>query len=305
MGHSLSRALLVVLVALTGALSFGARASEADVRRVWQILDYLSVDYAGAVQDGRVVSASEFAEMQEFAHTARAKIAALDTQPEQPALLRDADELQRVIEAKGDPAKVQALARQLGNRLLTAYPVPLAPAAIPDVQAGAKLYASECASCHGATGNGDGLLAHQLDPKPIAFTDRERARQRSVFALYQAVTQGIPGTSMTAFAQLSDQQRWDLATFIGTFAHDPEQVARGKSLWSQQPDARAAVGGPDHFVRMTEAELAPAIGQKQAASVMAFLHADPQVLAQSRAAGLSLARERLQQSAAAYQAGDS
>lgn len=300
----LNRVLAVLLIALTGALSLSARASEADVQRVWQILDYLAADYAGALQDGRIVSPSEFAEMQEFAQTARAKIAALDAGPEQPSLLRAADELRHAIDAKADASKVAALATQLGNRLLAAYPMPLAPAAAPDVQAGARLYAAECAGCHGAAGRGDGPLAQALEPKPTAFTDRSRAQQRSVFALYQAVTQGIPGTAMPAFAQLSDQDRWALATFIGSFAHDPAQLARGKALWSAQPDARAAVGGLAGFVRMTEADLAAAVGPVQAAELMAYLHTETQALAESRTSGLSLARERLQQSVAAYQAGD-
>ena len=106
----LNHVLAVLLIALTGALSLSARASEADVQRVWQILDYLAVDYAGAVQDGRIVSPSEFAEMQEFAQTARAKIAALDAGPEQPSLLRAADELRHAIDAKADASKVAALA---------------------------------------------------------------------------------------------------------------------------------------------------------------------------------------------------
>ena len=304
LSEPLSRALAALLAVLAAALSFNARASEADVQRVWQILDYLAVDYAGAVQDGRIVSPSEFAEMQEFAQTARAKIAALDAGPEQPSLLRAADELRHAIDAKADASKVAALATQLGNRLLAAYPMPLAPAAAPDVQAGARLYAAECAGCHGAAGRGDGPLAGPLDPKPTAFTDRSRAQQRSVFALYQAVTQGIPGTAMPAFAQLSDQDRWALATFIGSFAHDPAQLARGKALWSAQPDARAAVGGLAGFVRMTEADLAAAVGPAQAAELMAYLHTEPQALAEPRTSGLSLARERLRQSVAAYQAGD-
>ena len=304
LSEPLSRALAALLAVLAAALSFNARASEADVQRVWQILDYLAVDYAGAVQDGRIVSPSEFAEMQEFAQTARAKIAALDAGPEQPSLLRAADELRHAIDAKADASKVAALATQLGNRLLAAYPMPLAPAAAPDVQVGARLYAAECAGCHGAAGRGDGPLAQALEPKPTAFTDRSRAQQRSVFALYQAVTQGIPGTAMPAFAQLSDQDRWALATFIGSFAHDPAQLARGKALWSAQPDARAAVGGLAGFVRMTEADLAAAVGPAQAAELMVYLHTEPQALAEPRTSGLSLARERLRQSVAAYQAGD-
>src|SRR3546814_8168194 len=68
----------------------------------------------------------------------------------------------------------------------------------PDLARGAALYAQNCASCHGATGDGKGPSAAGLDPLPIAFTDAERADQRSLFGLYQVVTQGLEGTSMAS-----------------------------------------------------------------------------------------------------------
>ena len=101
---------------------------------------------------------------------------------------------------KAPPAEVERLARGLGHRLLAAYPVPLAPAAVPDLARGARLYAEHCASCHGATGAADTAMARQLDPPPIAFTDRGRARERSLFALYQVIEQGLEGTAMQSFA---------------------------------------------------------------------------------------------------------
>lgn len=55
-----------------------ALATESDVRRVWQMLDYLAVDYGGAVKGGVVISASEYSEMQEFAAASRTKLAALE-----------------------------------------------------------------------------------------------------------------------------------------------------------------------------------------------------------------------------------
>jgi high-affinity iron transporter len=36
-----------------------AQANEAEVRQLWQLLDYVAVDYAGAVQNGKVVSELE------------------------------------------------------------------------------------------------------------------------------------------------------------------------------------------------------------------------------------------------------
>lgn len=302
---SVLRSLLLLLFFVCSlGLATAARASEADVRRVWQILDYLSVDYAGAVQGGKVVAPSEFDEMKEFAQTARTKIAALESKPEQAALLKEAGDLEREIGAMAEPERVATLARSLANHLIAVYPVPLAPTAVPDVRLGQSLYATHCASCHGAAGNGDGPLAKQLDPKPIAFTDRDRARQRSVFALYQAVSQGIAGTAMPAFAQLSEQDRWAIATYLGTFAHDDTQVKAGEKLWAQGGKVQAEIPGLERFVRLTEAELAQTLGEPDAQAAMAYLHAAPGVLAKEQPAKLVLALEQLRASVQAYEAGD-
>jgi high-affinity iron transporter len=40
-------------------------------------------------------------------------------------------------------------------------------------------------------GDGRGRDAAKLDPPPIAFTDKERADQRSLFGLYQVISQGL------------------------------------------------------------------------------------------------------------------
>ena len=44
-----------------------ALASDTEVQTVWRLLDYVAVDYAGAVSGGRVSSEAEYAEMVEFA----------------------------------------------------------------------------------------------------------------------------------------------------------------------------------------------------------------------------------------------
>src|SRR5258707_15134431 len=49
--------------------------------QTWEILDYLADDYRGAVANGRIVSASEYAEMGEFAAAIRAQLHALPTVP--------------------------------------------------------------------------------------------------------------------------------------------------------------------------------------------------------------------------------
>ncbi len=298
------RAKLVVVVVAALFFSGLSQASEADVKRVWQILDYLAVDYANAVHDGKVVSPSEYDEMKEFALTTRTKITALDAKTEQAALIAQAAELEAAIAARADAGKVGTLSKALAKHLIAAYPVPLAPSTVPDVKLGAKVYAQNCASCHGAGGKGDGPIGMSLDPAPIAFTNKERASQRSLIALYQAVSQGIAGTAMPAFNQLSEEDRWAVATYLGTFAHDSGEVEQGKKVWADGEKAKAAIPNLDRFVGLTQNDLAESLGVKEAGAVMAYLHASPEVLNQASTGGLTLARKQLQDSLAAYKAGN-
>src|SRR5690606_3226106 len=158
---------------------------------------------------------TEFDEMVEFSATASKLIATLPASPAKAGLARQAGELERIIAARHPAPAIASAARSLAADLLKAYPVPLAPSAPPDVARGAALYAQQCASCHGATGGGDGPQAIGLDPPAIAFTDEARARERSVFALYQVIEQGLDGTSMMSFADLPAQDRWALAFYAG------------------------------------------------------------------------------------------
>src|SRR3954452_23726681 len=112
-------ALLWACLALTPAA-----AEPADVPTAWRLLDYLAVDYAGAVRDGKVVSASEYAEMREFAGSVSEKLAALPAKPAKSGLVADGVRLQQLIDAKAAPGEVASLARGLGAHLLQAYPVP-------------------------------------------------------------------------------------------------------------------------------------------------------------------------------------
>ncbi|MGM9481803.1 FTR1 family protein [Roseateles sp. NT4] len=293
-----------VLAVLAAFIFSGvSQASEADVKRVWQILDYLAVDYAGAVKDGKVVSQSEYDEMKEFVLTARTKIEGLEAKGEKAALIAQATELEAAIGARAEASKVGTLSKALAKHLVAAYAVPLAPSNVPDVRLGAKVYAENCASCHGLAGDGMGPVGKALNPLPVAFTNKERARQRSLFALYQAVSQGIAGTAMPAFGQLSEEDRWAVATYLGTFAHDSTEVEQGRKVWAEEK-AKAAVPNVDRFVGLTQNDLAESLGEKDASAVMAYLHVHPDALSQAANGSLALARKQLKDSLAAYKAGD-
>lgn len=291
------------LCALTLSFTMTANAAEADVRRIWQLLDYLAVDYSGAVKDGDVISAPEFEEMREFAKTSQTRLAALEPHPERAALVAEAQTLSAAIEAKKNSEEVATLAKSLANHLLAAYPVPSSPATPPLVAQAAALYQAQCAACHGATGNGDGPLGLKLEPRPVAFTDKDRARERSAFALYQAISQGIEGTAMPGFATISEADRWALAFFIGQFAHSNSEAVAGQKVWTENAAVRAQLTSLDALSRMTEADLAKQVGDEPASLTMAYLHIHPEAVVQKRALSFDVARQKLAQSLAAVEKG--
>src|SRR5215213_7764405 len=117
--------LFLCLFALLGAAPAAAQAS--DVQTSWRLLDYIAVDYPGAVQGGRIVSAAEYKEMAEFAGSVRERIGALPARPAKARLAAGADGLRSAIARKAAPAEVAGLAHALAADLIAAYPVPLAP----------------------------------------------------------------------------------------------------------------------------------------------------------------------------------
>ena len=128
-----------MLAMLPVLLFFGAaRAETSDIETTWRLLDYIAVDYAGAVSHGAVSSPSEYAEQNEFAATVAVKLAALPLRPERQALLTEAARLQRAIADKAEAEQVAGIARSLAAALLVAYPVPLAPSKVPDFARGAS-----------------------------------------------------------------------------------------------------------------------------------------------------------------------
>jgi high-affinity iron transporter len=294
---------LLTLVAAAVLSASPAAAQHSDVQTAWQLLDYMSVDYSGAVSNGKVKSQSEYAEMREFAGSVRQKIAALPPSPAKPQLMSQADRFVEAVDGKESPKAVRAIADNLGNALLKAYPVALAPAQLPDLVRGAGLFNESCASCHGAKGDARTAAAARLSPPPIAFVDRSRADQRSPFALYQVIGHGIDGTAMASFASLPSQDRWDLAYYVSRFAYPSSLTEQGKSIWHSDAALRNSVPDLAALSSLTEAQLAARLGPGRSAAVIAYLRANPAAVA---AAGspLSLVRTRLQESLDAYKSGD-
>ncbi len=296
-------AMRLILLALALCLSATASAEEPDVRTTWRLLDYIAVDYASAVSDGRVADEFEYREMVEFSDVVARQVAAFPDTKDNQALIRRSDQLRALIANKEPAERVGRFARALAASLLTAYPVPLAPSQAPDLVRARTLFAQNCASCHGAAGSAPPAAMQALDPPPIDFTDIDRARQRSAFGLYQVITQGLEGTSMASFASLSDEDRWALAFHAGSIAF--EDVAKGERIWREDDGIRQLVPDLQTLAALTPESLAEQIGEDRALAVMAYLRANPDAVGQANDAGsLAFVRDMLDRSLSAYQAGD-
>lgn len=299
------RRLLLFLVAAFAWLPAPVWADDAAVQTTWRLLDYIAVDYREAVQSGRIVNQLEYDEMTEFSATVAERVAALPGRPEKRALLAGAGALRQAIATRSPPVQIERQARSLAAALLAAYPVPLAPDVVPDVGRGTRLYAEHCASCHGADGAARVPAAAAMDPPPIAFTDRGRARERSLFALYQVIGQGLEGTAMASFAHLPEGDRWALAFAAGRFAYPAALAAEGERIWHGDAAVREHLADLEALVSLTPAALADAIGEERAAAVTAYLRSHPAAVAAAQRAGsLATARDLLGQSLAAYRSGD-
>ena len=299
-----SLATFVLFVVFCFSAPASVRADTGPAQTAWRLLDYISVDYGGAVADGRVVSAPEYAEMMEFGERIRTYLVALPSTRAQPALIEQAEALQAAIGRKAPESEVAGLAKALASDLLAAYPMPLAPSKVPDLAHGAALYQQQCAACHGATGAGDGQDAKGLTPPPTAFTNESRARQRSVFGLYQVIDQGLDGTAMPSFAHLPSDERWALAFVVGRFAYSDADARGGEQLWHSDPAVRQQIPDLQALTQRTPAALAQAIGDEKARALAAFLRQHPAATMSAASGTMSLARARLTESVSTYVAGN-
>jgi glucose/arabinose dehydrogenase len=75
------------------------------------------------------------------------------------------------------------------------------------ISTGANLYATYCASCHGASGQGTGNVP------PLVQGAAQTAPDGEVFWF---ITNGSVKDGMPAWGMLSEQQRWQLVTFVKT-----------------------------------------------------------------------------------------
>jgi high-affinity iron transporter len=203
-----------------------AAADGGDAQRVVALLDYVSADYALAVRDGRVIAEAEYAEQVQFAATLRSLAEGLLARDDH-ALREGLAHVERLVLGKAEPAAVAESCRGIRDGFVRRFGLPTHPAGRPDLARAQALYEQACAICHGTRGDAATERARALDPPPASFREPHRLRELSPYRAYNALTFGVPGTSMAAFEGLSAAERWDLAFYVFRLGHagEPAQEA--------------------------------------------------------------------------------
>jgi len=118
----------IVFAALVLLCAPAFAAGTSAPQTIVHILDYVAVDYSGAVQGGKVTSADEYKEMTEFTTQVVEQIKALPAAPQRDRLSAQADDLAKLVADKADAAQVAKNAGALRWAIIEAYNVPVAPA---------------------------------------------------------------------------------------------------------------------------------------------------------------------------------
>jgi len=97
------------------------------------------------------------------------------------------------------------------------------PLAGQDAPAGRLIYLANCASCHGASGLGDGPAGANLNPPPLNLVEHMVPGKHSDAQVFLTISRGRPGTAMRGYAQeLSPDQIWQLVAYLRSLSTPQE-----------------------------------------------------------------------------------
>lgn len=97
-----------------------------------------------------------------------------------------------------------------------------------DLEDGKRIFATNCASCHGATGKGDGAAAAALNPKPRDLSSYEYMSSRTWKDLRAVIAQGGANSGMSALmpawrGALKNPQIDNVLAYVITLSPKPKK----------------------------------------------------------------------------------
>ncbi len=235
-------AILLAALAALARLSAPAWAepaadTTAAVTRVLTLLRAVGEEYREALDEtGKVVRPIEIEEARLFLAEARSHgrrlgadaPADLDARIE---MLSDAiagtAPLATVLAQVDEVCKALSKATGVGEEFL--------PPAPPSAARGEIVYKTNCVSCHGEHGAGDGPEAARLDPKPTDFSAPSFMRGETPSDFFHVISAGRRRAAMPAWdSVLSVQERWDAIAYLWTFSTPATRVAEGQGVFVVQ-----------------------------------------------------------------------
>jgi mono/diheme cytochrome c family protein len=104
--------------------------------------------------------------------------------------------------------------------------------ATPELLAKGKSdFSVNCASCHGATGHGDGPASTALNPKPRNFTQGYWRYGGGEARVVRTISEGSPGTAMASFTILPLEDRIALAHYVRSLSPKPGEDKAEDLAW--------------------------------------------------------------------------
>jgi high-affinity iron transporter len=213
------------------------------------------------------------------------------------------------LQARQSPDAIAALCRQARALLVEQHGLVLGPSTTPSRERAAQLYVSQaCNSCHGEHGGADTVVARTLNPPPANFLDAERVASVSPHRAFYAISFGVAGTGMKAYAHLSEADRWSLAFYVLALRHTRGDLEAGRRGLERSGAALpttaaglAALGEDEIGAQLAAASATPA----ERAHALAYLRAAaPFERRAAHSSNLLVARSELRAGVDAYRKGD-
>ncbi|MCO6434935.1 CopD family protein [Nitrosomonas nitrosa] len=138
-----------------------------------------------------------------------------------------------------------AVAIALPPLTIEAFPETFRKTPVPfdaiSISNGSSLFAEHCASCHGAQGKGNGILAEKLTTDPTDLLTEPHTVRHTVGNFFHWISEGVPETDMPGFAAvLTEESRWDIVNYMHALSRGFDARLLGTMIMPEMP----AVGAP-------------------------------------------------------------